>query len=388
MEQIGLVRHFKDDLEKLQKTFSMVNAFLSDAQKKQVTDDAVKQWLRELEDLAFDADNVINEIKYRLLSKKVGATKNKTLKKKLKSIFSGYRLKLGKDIKEINDKLKSINQQANEFVLQNIAAQAPVYATSSIVRRQTDSFSKDPIFLGREEDMSSIVDTLITAEQKLVVLPIVGMGGQGKTTLARKVFNHEQIKSHFGDNRVWVHVPRIFDDIVLLKRILTSMKPESNVEHGNREALLKTLQKELGAKKYLLLLDDVWNEDREKWCDFERSLLGISSANENCMIVTTRSEQVNWNISMSYGDIFHICNPFSPPPVYEYQPRDCPANSKKIGDIPRVLKQLACPDSIGGGILIPENYYNTIEAYCYSIQTLLDAYPGMEYLIINRHYDD
>ncbi|KAL3641600.1 hypothetical protein CASFOL_012415 [Castilleja foliolosa] len=90
--------------------------------------------------------------------------------------------------------------------------------------------------------------------------------------------------------------------------------------------------------------------------------------------------KVNWNISMSYGDIFHICNPFSPPPVYEYQPWDCPANSKKIGDVPRVLKQLACPDSIGGactgGILIPENYYNTIEAYCYSIQTLLDASPA------------
>ncbi|GFP85205.1 hypothetical protein PHJA_000664200 [Phtheirospermum japonicum] len=102
--------------------------------------------------------------------------------------------------------------------------------------------------------------------------------------------------------------------------------------------------------------------------------------------------KVNWNISTSYGDIFRICNPFSPPPVYEYQPWDCPATSKQIGDVPRVLKELACPNSIGeacnGGILIPDNYYNTVEAYCSSIQTLLDVYPEMEYLIQCRTVKD
>ncbi|KAL3615241.1 hypothetical protein CASFOL_040902 [Castilleja foliolosa] len=290
-EQIGLVRNFKNDLEKLKQTISMVNDFLHDAEKRQVADRAVKRWLRDLEALAFEADNVFDEFNYHLLSKKVGPTRNKSVKKKVQSLFPcSYRLKLGRKIKGINDKFESINQTASKLGLQNIAAQAPVYAASA--SRQTDSFSEDSIFRGREEDMSSIVDTLTTTEQRLSVLPIVGMGGQGKTTLARKVFNHEQIKSHFGDNRVWVHVPRIFDDVVLFKRILTSMKPESNVEHGNREAVLKMLEKELGAKKYLLLLDDVWNEDREKWGDFERSLLGISSANGNCMIVTTRSESV------------------------------------------------------------------------------------------------
>ncbi|KAL3641733.1 hypothetical protein CASFOL_012548 [Castilleja foliolosa] len=288
--QIGLVRHFKDDLKKLQKTFSMVNGFLNDAQKKQVTSDAFKIWLTELEDLTFEADNIIDGFNYRLLAKKVGANKYKRVKRKVKSFCSGYRLKLGKDIKDINDKFESISQTASKLGLQNIAAQAPLYAASA--SSQTDSFSEDPIFLGRKKDVSSIVDTLITAEQKLSVLPIVGMGGQGKTTLARKVFNCDKIKSHFGDNRVWVHVPRIFDVIVLLERILTSIKAENHVEHGNREALLKTLQKELGAKKYLLLLDDVWNEDREKWVDFERSLLGISSVTGNCMMVTTRSENV------------------------------------------------------------------------------------------------
>ncbi|KAL3835081.1 hypothetical protein ACJIZ3_009817 [Penstemon smallii] len=95
--------------------------------------------------------------------------------------------------------------------------------------------------------------------------------------------------------------------------------------------------------------------------------------------------EVNQNISTSYGNIVQICNPFSRPPFYDYQPRNCSAASVKIGDIPQVLRMLACPDSEGstcnGGILIPANYYNTVQAYSTSIQTLLNVYPNMERLV-------
>ncbi|GFQ06726.1 hypothetical protein PHJA_002816600 [Phtheirospermum japonicum] len=95
--------------------------------------------------------------------------------------------------------------------------------------------------------------------------------------------------------------------------------------------------------------------------------------------------EVNTNISTSYGNIVQICNPFSAPPLHEYQPWNCPSSSIRIGDIPQLLRQLACPDSEGatcnGGILISSTYYNTIEAYSVSIQKLMDVYPGMESLV-------
>ncbi|KAK4381066.1 hypothetical protein Sango_3003500 [Sesamum angolense] len=95
--------------------------------------------------------------------------------------------------------------------------------------------------------------------------------------------------------------------------------------------------------------------------------------------------EVNSNISRSYGNIVQICNPFSPPPMYEYQPWNCPATSIRIGDIPQVLRLLACPDTEGqtcnGGILVPAGYYNAVEAYTTSIQKFLDVYPGMDSLV-------
>ncbi|KAL3642123.1 hypothetical protein CASFOL_012938 [Castilleja foliolosa] len=304
LEEIDLVRHFKNDLENLRRTFKMVNNVLHDAETRQV-DSAVKSWLTELEDVAFDADNLIDEFNYHLLSKKVGAIKNKTVTKKVQSFFSSsndnpisYRLKLGRRIKDINEKLKSINQQASEFGLQTrlAGAQAPVSGSDASGSMETDSFTVDPIFLGRENDVSRIVEKLIPTtpspdEQVLSVLPIVGMGGLGKTTLAKKVLGDEKIISHFGDNRVWVYVSRNFDVRNILKNIITSLtKKEFRLE--TREDLLKELEKHLRAKRYMLVLDDVWNEDREMWGDFVNSLTGISSATGSFIIVTSRSEEV------------------------------------------------------------------------------------------------
>ncbi|GFP85286.1 putative disease resistance protein rga3 [Phtheirospermum japonicum] len=300
-EQIG--RDLKKDFEKLKKSFLMVCDFLYDAEMRQVNDRAVKRWLRDLEALAFDADNVIDEINYQLLSKKVQTPGNK-MTKKVQSFFSHSKnpianhLRLGRKIRDINRKLEQSNQEAIGFGLHMRLAGAPapvsVSGSDASASMDTDSFTVDPIVLGRENDVSRIVEMLITtspAEQTLLsVLPIVGMGGLGKTTLARLVFGHAKVKSHF-ETCVWVHVPRKFDVVVLLKNILTSLTAE-NVEHGNREALLKKLQNNLGAKRYMLVLDDVWNEEREKWDSFANSLLGISYATGNCMIVTTRSQEV------------------------------------------------------------------------------------------------
>lgn len=136
--------------------------------------------------------------------------------------------------------------------------------------------------------------------------------------------------------------------------------------------------------------------------------------------------QVNRNISTNFGNIVQICNPFSAPPQYEYQPKDCAENSIQIGKIPEVhnlityykklkalnklkskeiimrngffftciiwlhpflflklLKLLTCPDSEPciGGIIIPTRDYNLVEAYTSSIQKLLNVYPGMESLV-------
>ncbi|WMV14218.1 hypothetical protein MTR67_007603 [Solanum verrucosum] len=116
------------------------------------------------------------------------------------------------------------------------------------------------------------------------------MGGLGKTTLARLIYNDEQIVRYF-DERIWVCVSEIFDVNKIIRLVLESLTQRS-IDVQSRNALLQILHKELGGRKYLLVLDDVWNEKLEEWDDFKRSLVGINATKGNAIIVTTRSERV------------------------------------------------------------------------------------------------
>ncbi|KAG4945160.1 hypothetical protein JHK87_041167 [Glycine soja] len=99
--------------------------------------------------------------------------------------------------------------------------------------------------------------------------------------------------------------------------------------------------------------------------------------------------KVNANISAmqatSAVNLVQVCNPFSAPPKYLYQPENCPANTIRIGDIPKVLKPFSCSNTIDGtcdnGYLIPGSEYMRVEAYTSSIQDLLNVYPSMENLL-------
>ncbi|XP_071730887.1 uncharacterized protein [Rutidosis leptorrhynchoides] len=96
--------------------------------------------------------------------------------------------------------------------------------------------------------------------------------------------------------------------------------------------------------------------------------------------------QINANISRIQQDSsFGVCNPFSGPPEYNYQPNNCSENDIKIGDIPELLRLITCVDPVNGvcngGIPISGNDFRTAVAYTSSIQILLNSYPGMESLL-------
>ncbi|KAI3692712.1 hypothetical protein L6452_32534 [Arctium lappa] len=96
--------------------------------------------------------------------------------------------------------------------------------------------------------------------------------------------------------------------------------------------------------------------------------------------------KVNANISRIQQDSsFGVCNPFSGPPEYNYQPNNCSENQIRIGDIPELLRLITCVDPANGicngGIPISGNDFKTVVAYTSSIQILLNSYPGMESLV-------
>ena len=126
------------------------------------------------------------------------------------------------------------------------------------------------------------------ADGNVCVIPIVGIGGLGKTTLAKLVYNNELVERHF-QLRMWVYVYDDFNVTWLIKEILKSalVTIDENLSLDQLQIQLRGLLKD---KKFLLVLDDVWNEDRKKWIELENLLVG--DCNGSKILVTTRNNSV------------------------------------------------------------------------------------------------
>lgn len=134
-------------------------------------------------------------------------------------------------------------------------------------------------------------------DDNISVIPIVGMGGVGKTTLAQSVFNHDSIKQKF-DVQAWVCVSDDFDEPKVTKAILEAVAGSSCNIVNNKELLHLELKERLSGKTFLIVLDDVWTEDYDSWNSLIRPLRYGTKGSK--ILVTTRIDKV-----ASMVQIFH-----------------------------------------------------------------------------------
>ncbi|XP_074306842.1 putative disease resistance protein RGA3 [Silene latifolia] len=117
------------------------------------------------------------------------------------------------------------------------------------------------------------------------------MGGLGKTTLARHLYDHQNINTLFGDNKIRICVSQNFDPKRLLNEMVQALT-SINLDLSNEDGLIRKLQGELTGKKFLLVLDDVWKEDQVLWDSLRESLKKIGGLPGSVILITTRSKKV------------------------------------------------------------------------------------------------
>ncbi|KAL6600461.1 hypothetical protein ACP70R_045261 [Stipagrostis hirtigluma subsp. patula] len=121
------------------------------------------------------------------------------------------------------------------------------------------------------------------------VVPIFGIGGMGKTTLAQVIYNDSRVKQHFGA-RIWVCVSDLFDKKRITKEIVESISGEEFSGLCTLDALREELREQLKRQKFLLVLDDIWPNANPQWEEFYAPLKqGIEGS---MVIVTTRYPMV------------------------------------------------------------------------------------------------
>ncbi|PWA53835.1 disease resistance RPP13-like protein 1 [Artemisia annua] len=290
--EFAIARGFTDSLKNLHNKLEMIRAKLRDAERQKGSE-AVTVWLKQLKTVMSEADDLLDEVEYEVLRREVKKRDHTTRKIRCRPSLKkfSFRREMGHKIENIITKLSEINKHALELGLQ-VEQQIPI---PNSLRNETHSYLDEFKIVGRENDKLQIIELLTesTKEEKLTIIPVVGMGGIGKTTLAKSVYNNPKIQRHF-DVKAWVCVSLKVNINRLLEMIYESLNGQK-CELPTRENLITKLREELGSKRYLLVLDDVWDEERTYWDDFRSCVVNMNSQNGNGIIVTTRKLEIGTN---------------------------------------------------------------------------------------------
>ncbi|XP_058185342.1 putative disease resistance protein RGA3 [Rhododendron vialii] len=291
LQQFGIAWGLETELKNLESTLSTIQAVLVDAEAKQWTSEAVKNWLRKLKDSAYDADNVVDEFATEALKRKLDSQRGAT--HRVSSFFSLrnrliFRLKMGNEIKGVNERLDKIVGERSFHLREGLLE--PEFR--AVEGRQTSSLVNELEIYGRNGEKEMIIEMLLddlSDRNGVSVCAICGMGGLGKTTLAKLVYNDKRVEGHF-DLRLWVCVSDINFDIKRLTGAIVESIEGGACNITNLDPLQRRLQEKLRGRRYLLVLDDVWNEYHEKW-DRLKDVLRCGAKGSK-VVVTTRSQKV------------------------------------------------------------------------------------------------
>ncbi|KAG2538906.1 hypothetical protein PVAP13_9NG473300 [Panicum virgatum] len=162
--------------------------------------------------------------------------------------------------------------------------------------RLTGSYVEEVKVYGRVKEREQIIE-LITSEIPgggLAVLPIVGNGGVGKTTLVQLIYNDARVENHFG-LKLWICVSNKFDLVRLTNEMLDYVTEEEHTSVKDFNQLQKMLRTNTQGRRFLLVLDDVWDTE-DKW-ELLLEPLKHNQAARSFIIVTTRSQSISRLVS-------------------------------------------------------------------------------------------
>ncbi|TVU32977.1 hypothetical protein EJB05_24745, partial [Eragrostis curvula] len=290
-EQANLAWNFSDDLDDMQDTMVSVAAVLKDAEKQSVRNESVRVWLKRLKHAALDiSSDMMDDYQDTAGTQATG---------KIPGVLSCLpaarkKMVLANKMKNMREKLRKINEERQRFTFTENAAASQ--EQQQYDERETTSFVNEAKILGREGEKKEITDLILSASHSndgTMILPIYGLGGMGKSTLAGLVYKDTQFKQYA--HRVWVYVSQKFDLKKIGRSIISQLPKDEDGALQNTdelEMIYRSLDNLFRGKKVLIVLDDIWQEDASE-LDKLKTMLHVGRNDSMVdVIATTRSEAI------------------------------------------------------------------------------------------------
>ncbi|KAF7076947.1 hypothetical protein CFC21_081545 [Triticum aestivum] len=274
-----------------------LNNFLADADRRNITDESVRAWVDELKHAMYLATDILDLCQLKFMAK--GTSKDMGCLNPLLFCMRSplHTHDIGTRIKALNQKLDSICKRGRSFNFIKLEA----YQDQKIARPHGSDRKTHPLLersgvVGEkiESDTRAIVEMLTKVVDKsdsIMVLAIVGVGGIGKTTLSRNIYNDDVIQCKFAE-KIWLSITQEFSEVELLRTAIIAANgelPRSGGGSQDKALVVPALANAIKDKKFLLVLDDIWGT--EEWNDLLMTPFSHGTPGSR-VLVTTRHETI------------------------------------------------------------------------------------------------
>jgi hypothetical protein len=300
-DELGTMLGVSGEIDKLGDKLRDLKNFLADADRRNITDETVQEWVGQLKRAMYEAADILDLCQLKAMERGSSSTDAGCCNPLLFCMRNPFHAReIGTRIKALNRRLDAIKERSAAFNFINLGsyedhsnnAHASRHGNPS--RETVGDFDWLAVVGDKiEEDTKALVAQITqTGEEvsnNIMVVAIVGVGGIGKTTLAQKVFNDEAIQGEFS-KKIWLSINQNFSEIELLRRAII----EAGGDHrpaGNAKATLHRILKDaLIGHKTLVVMDDVW--DHGAWEGVLKIPFVNGAASGSRVLITTRDEGV------------------------------------------------------------------------------------------------
>uniref|UniRef100_A0A0E0A4C3 Uncharacterized protein n=1 Tax=Oryza glumipatula TaxID=40148 RepID=A0A0E0A4C3_9ORYZ len=304
-EEMSLLMGVQKEIWFMNDELRTMQAFLiaAEAMKKK-KDLLLNVWAEQVRSLSYDIEDCLDEFMVH-----VG---NQSLLQQLINLKDRHRIAV--KIRNLKSRVEEVSCRNTRYNSIKMDADNTFDDIDSMedVRNHFPSNIDETKLVGFDTPQKELLDKINIDDEHCRVLCTVGMGGLGKTTLVRNIFESKEDFIKNFPRRAWIVVSQSFSKIEMLKDMISQLLgPDSLRECLKRlegkarrvDDLGTYLRDRLKELRYFVVFDDLWNTHDWEWIrDFA---LPSTNHKGSRVIVTTRLDDVA-NACTTEPFVYHL----------------------------------------------------------------------------------